>query len=321
MKWLAGVGLVAVLVATTDETIETVYEEGQELEVESRARSEMRLDSMELFVDDEPLPVDGDPPAGDTKADERVFAYSDVYEEVRDGKPTRIRRSFDEISRSQESEQESSEMRGVLEGRTILISVDEDEEVTAEIADDEGSVDDRFLEGFRIHFTEELLLPEGSVEEGESWSVEGDELNVLLGIDPGAEFFEEDEGSDFAEVLVEAASFEADATYEGRDEKGGTDCWLISYEISMDAEIDDFDPAMVGIDPEESGFGEGALAVEGSGTGRLWIGREEKRLFAHEFEGAFEIELSMSQSTEQFDLRMVLTMGIELEGEKTWTTP
>jgi hypothetical protein len=182
---------------------------------------------------------------------ERTLVVVDEYEAVDEQRVTRLVRTYEEISGESENrmtfgdrENESSgTISSDVEGATVAFTWDEDDEEYRPSSDD---LDDEVLPRllFDLDFT--ALLPEGEVEEGDSWSLDGETYQVVM--DPWGELPYDYETSDgqtipgkaeddeFAPETDESHDGELVVTFAGTREEDGVTVAVLELEGELETE-------------------------------------------------------------------------------------
>jgi hypothetical protein len=212
-------------------------------------RMELELDEMSMTVGDREFPPELLEGFEMSMSDEQTLVFVDEYVEMGDGRPLELRRTFDSLSnQSNESmsspqgdDEKSSESTSELEGKCVVFTWDEDEEDYSVEFDETGG-DDDLLEGLDEDTDLRWLLPEGEVEEGDSWEIDGAMMLHLLS--PGGElsFVDEDgesEDSEMNDELDENMTGKITATLLGLKEIDDRSIALISLEAEITTEGDE----------------------------------------------------------------------------------
>ena len=141
------------------------------------------LDEFVISLDGEEIDH-GETPELEIRSDERVVVTDELLG-VENGRPTKLRRTYDELARSvtysSPSQEEDLEEVSVcdLEGSTVLFLWDEeDESFTA--SDEDEALDDDVLDDLIEDMDWRQLLPDEEVEIGDSWSVDVDAYSRLM---------------------------------------------------------------------------------------------------------------------------------------------
>lgn len=150
--------------------------------------------SSEIALEDFSIEVDGEdltPMLGELSFEvESVQTYvvTDEFVSVADGEIMELRRTFDELSGESEvlidmamaSETVDTTASSELEGSTVVFTWDADAEEYSASADEDSTVDDDLLEGLEMQMDLSGFLPDGPVDEGDSWEVELQDLQGLF---------------------------------------------------------------------------------------------------------------------------------------------
>jgi hypothetical protein len=206
----------------------------------------------ELELEDMSLEVDGrdvSEMAGQVEISLKVsmeLAVTDHYEALADGRPTRLKRSFDEISSITHvsgsnpmagSEDKDIPLESELEGSTVVFSWDEDES-SYQVAFDGGEGDDALLEELEENLDLRGFLPAGEVAEGDSWDIPAEAVKAALA--PGGDVKLRPEGqsdpmsgmNQFSQNdIIGDLDGEFTAVYDGTREEDGTRVAVIKLKI------------------------------------------------------------------------------------------
>ena len=116
------------------------------------------------------------------------ITVTDHYEQVADGRVTRLKRSFDELGGTTRISgshpvagpiEEELEMASELEGKSVVFTWDGDEEAYVAAFAEEGA-DEDLLEDLREDLDLSGFLPTEEMAEGESWSIDAEAVRSLL---------------------------------------------------------------------------------------------------------------------------------------------
>jgi hypothetical protein len=192
---------------------------------------------------------------------ESTVGVTDTYDSISRGKPTKLTRTFDEISTEMDISMVVDAMGQVqeenptgsgssdLEGETVVFTWDaDDDEYVVSFPEDEG--DDDLLENLVEDMDLRALLPKGEVSEGDSWDVDLVALVDILG--PGGDLKldfnmdgQEVSGGpppemmvNFREMMGDMLEGEATATFAGMTEVDGARLAVIEIEIEIDTAKD-----------------------------------------------------------------------------------
>ncbi len=180
---------------------------------------------------------------------------SDEYGALKDGKPTKVTRSYDKLGGSTQQKLEGSEDMGghddgneekerssELEGKTVVFKLnDEGDGYKADFADGKGDADllkrleeDMDLRGF---------LPSGEVAADKSWEIDAKVFNSVLG-SPGGDLKiktkdDKDDDSALEQQFEDNAKGKGKGTYKGKREVDGHKYAVIALEAELKTEAKD----------------------------------------------------------------------------------
>jgi hypothetical protein len=322
-QWISA-GLVAATLAPGGERIEAVYREGAVLVFEQEDSLEMEPDGASISINGIEVPAENlELPA---MSEEKTLRFEDRVLASSEGRPTRVRRSFEQLHQVSVETGEETEETGPLEGRTLVLE-ETDGEVLAKLEDDGDVVDELYLRRHRLTTEGDPLLPDREVALGDRWPLAEEELRELVGIDRGPVLFPEDEEEEegpFEQLLEEAASFSGEVEFEAIEERGDLRCAVLAFTITLESRLDD--PAALGIELAE-GMEDlsGVLAADIRVTGRLWHALAEARPVALEqkLEGSVEFRMEGKMKAEGQEFLMKTEIEFSLTGEYTgtWSVP
>lgn len=324
------------LVLMTGDSVElkTNYSEGRTLRIETDAAFRLETVEMTITVDGEEREGFG---AGATSSETRRIVQVDHVITAKDGAPTKLRRSFEELegngSMSFGDQEQLFELESPLSETVLELTLDDDE-VVAEVVEG-GSVDSALLEGHRLELALAALLPDGEVDEGDEYEIDGAALIRALEADLHAIYFQppareeggegeggrgrgrgmRGRGTGFAQIL-QAGDFNVQASLEALEgEFEGAACVVISIEITGDGELPE---------PERGeGGGRGGRALSApfgaqplfatnfdmQAEGKLYFSTADNRPLALELAGELNIESERVRS--RGDSEMVMTSSQE----------
>ncbi len=288
---------------------------------------QMELESMSFSIDGEEVPEDlmGTLEMSMDRSDRYVVA--DLFEEVDGGRPVRIVRTFEELgghetmtySDGEEEQKDETEYESELEGKSVVLSWDEDSErfeIAFAEADEEAP--EWLLEELEEDMDLRGLLPEAEVEEGDSWEVDVRVFDDTM--EPGGDLHlvDPEEGEDESEDdFDENLSGTITCTYRGTQEEDGRKLALIAVE----AEVETFDESE-GVEGEELPEG-----VEGSEETRLGFtlqgelrwDLEGGHALSYELSGESRMTLQQSMSMESEGGTVVQVQRLEFAGSMGFT--
>ncbi|MEC8511022.1 MAG: hypothetical protein VX015_02675 [Planctomycetota bacterium] len=322
----------------------TDYSQNRVFEVSVSQTSSSERVSMEITMNGEPIDRGG---RGGGGGGGRTSTFSltttDVVLAAEKGAPTRIQRTFDEVSAESSFEMRGEtrdvEMESAFEGLTIVLSA-EGGEVEVEVTDGDAPEEDR-LEGHSLALSLDRLLPEDEVEVGDEWSIEGDDLMAALGQRLQSKLIDRPERQEGGEgrgrrggsrgprgvssplTMLADGDWEVTATLTDETEDvDGVECVVITIEAEVEAEIE----------MGQRGRRDRAVGQEGRGgssettcsaefEGRLLWSVDAEHPARLEFEGSIEISsermresdrgvMEMSSLTEtSFETTIDVTVG------------
>jgi len=230
----------------------------------------MELESMAFTMNGEELPADAFGEVDIRIEHSETYLVTDAFEAVAEGRPQRLRRTFEELG-GKESSSFSSEGEGgsddsgyesALEGKTVVFTWNDEAERfdAAFAAGTEG--DEALLAELDEDMDLRRLLPTGSVSEGDSWSVEPGAFACIL--DPGGDLGLEDPKGEQQDTSVQDAALRANlagtitATYKGQRDEDGVKQAVIALAVDTNTHAEQ------DLGPEEVPEGT-------SGTGRVEV--------------------------------------------------
>lgn len=220
--------------------------EGTELRRSFLASASYSLDELRIEADGEDIPH-GDAPELTIDSTERIVVTDELLE-VEDGRPLRLRRTFDELERGvvysspQQEEDLERESACDLEGSSVLVRWDPEQEVYVAEAEEGESIDDDVLRDLIEDMDLRQLLPDDEVEPGDEWDVDVDAYARLMWPGGFLRFHDEDEEFDEGDAatdreLVENLEGSATVRFEElRSEDGVTVAVLaVSFDVESQA--------------------------------------------------------------------------------------
>lgn len=281
------------------------------------------LDDLRVLVDGQemPIPVEG---MDSGILLELVVEVADRFVESRDGRALEMVRTYEKVSvqGGPEGETKSLENAGKIVDKPIRFRWDaEDSEYEVTWADEDARGDDELLEGLHADMDFTMLLPDGEVSVGDTWSATGPELAFLFF--PGGVPGSADDGGEIQRIFedtlepqIEEAfrDFEVLCTYRGLRTEGETRVGEITFAFDGGASLDltDLIQAMVAA----QGAGEEVeldvratlrLEVDGSGT-LLWNVADQR---AHSLSMGSEMVLMLEAEAD------ITAHGDQTSGELT----
>jgi hypothetical protein len=316
----------AFALAPAGERLESTYPEGSSITVAFEGSFRMQTDEVRMTLGDMELPPEAlegmDESFPSSEESTRYRCINTVLESA-EGRPTRVRRLYEELRQHSVEAGEEKDETGVLEGLPLLLR-EEDGEPIAELEDGAGEVDERYLADHHLDRDEDVFLPDREVELGDEWSLDEDALRRFMGLRSSAVLFELDEDeldeAEFEERMNAAASVSGQARMEEQEERDGIACAVIAFTIEVEAALDDLD----GLDLElEEGMPPptGSAAMRIVCEGKLWHALAEGRPVALEqtLQGTMTMQMEMRLPMEDVELSMQIDVQGSFDGEATTT--
>ena len=207
--------------------------------------NELELDDMSLEMDGQDLSEI----AGQIEMSMKIsteIGVTDLYEAVAGGRPTKLKRSFDEISSSTHvsgsnpqlgNQEKDIPLKSELEGSTVVFTWDaNDSTYTTAFDGDKG--DEELLENLEENLDLSGFLPSGEVSNGDSWEIPAEAVKAALA--PGGDVKLRPEGQTdptsgmdrFSQSdLVGDLTGKFTAVYQGTREEGDTKVAVIKLKI------------------------------------------------------------------------------------------
>lgn len=159
-------------------SLSTQYKTDRALRMEIEGSLKMETTTMEIVRDGEPVEGMG-AMSSETR---RKEVHVDKVLEVKDGKPTKVERSFEKVggksSRTMGENSNDSEIESPLDGVTLEIKRGSGDKV--EVTAQGKSPDAKALEGHVLENFLDGLLPEGDVKADATWDLEPDAIKRAL---------------------------------------------------------------------------------------------------------------------------------------------
>ena len=235
--------------------------------------------------------------------------YTDEFLGVEDGRPVKVRRSYEEIGVSSnenvvdpegEELENSYEEGSALLGTTVLFVWDEDSDDYGKSFVDDDETDEDLLEKLNVNGYLAEFLPDGEVAEGEDWEIDAEAFYVL--IYPGGDLsYEVVDAEDAGEEDESQEVFEE----QYRDNMEGE--ILGEYQGTRDE--DDVEVAVIALTLEIS------TSVEQEGEMTVQMGEEETDgTTSKAFEFTFDLEGELL-----WNVKAGRAHSLVLQGDKTFT--
>ncbi len=255
-------------------------------------------------------------------------AVTDTYEKVGGGRPLALVRAYDELVFAYEANGESDEThQDDVEGSQVRFTWNEDDETYDRAfvdEDEEGNLD-------VLHEDMDLraLLPEGEVDEGDSWEVDPERvLDVLLpGTDPVSLLTAADipeEGRGFAQAIAEGFGEIGEettlvCTYRGTRDVDGVEAAIIAVELEGSLGIDLISALSAMELPADADIESATLELQFEGEGELLWNMAAGHLLSFELNADVEIEFDGSVNADVEGNSISAEGQVYFSGEAKWS--
>ncbi|MFT7677706.1 MAG: hypothetical protein ACI8QC_001689 [Planctomycetota bacterium] len=259
MKLILPLALVPLALIARDD-LSTKYEQDRWVVVESSITMETEVTDFEMLIDGEPPEGNRGGGGGDssTSLTRSIVTADRVMEAGEDG-PTRVLREFRSVGGSQTmssgDQERESQANSPLGGVTLELAL-EDGEVSASVSDGD-SQEDAQLQGHSMTLALDALLPDGDMDEGDSWDLDKEALGKALGLELQQVLFTRPEraeggggergggrgrrggGGGNTSGLAELGQidWEGEAKFGGSVDHDGTACYEISIKFEGSGEL------------------------------------------------------------------------------------
>ena len=253
MKYSLFLGPLAVAVAgagalSDDTAIPVAPEEGTTLTRAFVSEAKYAQTAVEITVNGEEMELEGDLPDFGIASTERIVV-TDTLGAVEGGHPLTLSRTFDELAQnavfSSEALDKEDELTyaSALQGATVLIAWDEEDEEYGFTAGEDEEIEDGLLE----HLTEDMdfraMLPDGEVAEEDSWDITAEAILPLIWPAGNLQFNQEDEEVDLEELaletmLIESLEGKGTAVFGGIREEDDRRLAVITFTIELTSEAE-----------------------------------------------------------------------------------
>lgn len=327
MKSILFAGAALVLLG---DSLATDYTQKRSLRVSLSASMETEVKSMKVERNGEPM----DFPGGISSSNKRQITYVDTTLEHAGGKPTKVRRVFEDLANESTNtmgdRQSESIMKPRLSGVTLELTKSGDE---VEIKAVEGKADEEALAGHSLALLLDAFLPPGDED---SWELDSAAIKRGIAIDVQKSLFAPPESSGGGEGgrgrsrggmmggssggVLSMAELEGKAERaEERVEHDGVECVVINIAIKGNGDL-----------PQPEGGGEGGrgrMFDPSSGVlargntysvelkGRLLFDPKSKRPLLLELSGSMELEQSSERTFNDMTIKSESVTGGEIEIE------
>lgn len=301
----------------------------------SSVAKELSID-VELGLDDVSVSVNGDelPPEmlgqlGDEKLIVSILmGVTEKFVATKDGRPTDLLRTFDELSIKAQFGEDSKETDGGenLQGKTVRFHWNEDEQ-RYDKSWHESTGDAEKLDALTEDMDLRLLLPTKKVSEGDTWEVAGDRLAPLFlpgGIAGGDDDSEETAAAE-DEIRAQLATFLKDfkvvCKYAGQRDDGDVRVAEITFTFEGTPKID-MGPVIERVAQAQGEVPDAdvtaTLSAKLKGEGKLDWNQAAGHMHAFEMQSELELELDLSADANEEGQSFQLEIGAKASGQVTW---
>jgi len=309
-------------------TLNTAYKAGTGVRVEIESTIKLETTLMEIERDGEPVDMPG---GGASTEATRTEVHVDRVVEAAQGRPTKVRRSFEEVGGksafSMGDNSGETPIESPLAGVTLEIVRDSEGEIETTVVEGTKPSQDGALENHVPGLFLDGLLPEGEIEEGAQWDLAKDAIHRAFRLDVERALYARPErpeggggeggrggrrggmrGGDSSGMLALAEwTGHAKLVSLGED-VGGTTCAVI--EIVAEASGEMPMPEMGGGRRRDRVSGAGIEAVLAENTyeiklkGKLCFAVKAQRPLSFEVEGSLKNETLMERSMGESSMRI-----------------
>lgn len=327
--FLAGLALAPALLALALPLEEIAFRPsaGLSLTRTIQATRNLSLDDMEVTMNGQPLPMDIQVEMDMNMAQKSIV--TDVFDEVADGRATKLTRSFDELSQNGEfsvrmemmpdgGQDATIEGKSELEGKKVVFQWNADE--NDYVPSFEGEGDAELLEGLVQDMDMTVLLPpDANVAEGGTWDIDVKKLRTILAPGGNLKVVPDETDmpetmpgmgnmSDFSSMFEDLIEGEAMGEFRGTRDIDGVACQVIGIKLDVRASADLTDQLSESVAQSlPEGMGEVEVEhvdmdVEIEGEGQLYWNAANG--VAHSFELSGSMSLTM-------DMAFAIAMGAQ----------
>lgn len=227
MKFAAAFAALLLLTPAAD-TIEFAPKAGTKLEKRIEQSMKMEKQSMTMTIGGQQIPAEALEDAVLEMSNSQKLVVVDEYREMGDGKPKILARTFETVTKLEESKtlmmgmpevkEEKKDKKSGLTGKTVLFTLEKGDDYAKEWVGEGGT--DELLEGLEEDVDLRELLPSKDVSKGDTWKLDLKDFDEVMG--PGGKLGlddddDEEEDTDFEDNL----EGELECTYQGVEEKDG----------------------------------------------------------------------------------------------------
>lgn len=315
----------------------TEYAPEKGFKVETKTEMTMKTTSFSMERDGEPVEGRG---GGDMASSmKRHAVVIDTIVAAKDGKPTKLKRTFEALAGSNTTsfggEENTRESEPQLTGVTLSLERNEAGDVEAKVIEGSAPSDDSLLEGHGLELSLDALLPDGDVEEGKSWDLDKDAVRRALSIDLERMLYPrpaptEGEGGGRTggggggrrggfgggggdARTLDVAEWEGKATLtDEKVERDGIACRVVALEFKASGEMPEMPRGEGGGRRGGQSLALGSPAAFGTTykielEGKLFFSVEDKRPVAMEVEGSLNLDTDTEREMRESVVRTQMT--------------
>lgn len=326
--------------------LSTDYTAERTLRIVSETQASVETTDFSFERDGEPQDSGGRGFGGGGSELSREIVQLDTVMAHEDGQPTKVKREFDTVESTtsrggRDGETRETEADSPMDGETLILSLDDEGDVVAELESGDDPDEGSMLIGHSLTLALDALLPEDDVDSGDSWEIDKDALLRALSMDVESALFPRrapegggegrggrgggrggfggGRGGGSPVAFFNDADWEGKGTYTGSTEEiEGLECAVIELEFEAEGDLPE---RQFGRAPREFFFGYGSSSTVLESTyevtleGKLYFSLEEKRPVKLELEGEFTLE-----TDREFERQgSTMSMSTTQEGEYEYT--
>lgn len=280
---------------------------------------EMELESMTMTVGGDDVPTDHTDGVEMTMGERTHLVLTDEYGPAEDGRPMTLTRTFDELAGEstnwsmgpQGESENNADKTSELEGSTVIFTWDAQDEAYEVEFEDGG--DEDLLAGLEEDLDLRGLLPEGDVEEGDSWETDLEPFRRVF--EPGGDLglrADDNPRTEIDDQILENLEGSVRITYVGTRDEDGVEVAVLQLEISAAS------TAEATLDTE-GGETEQVVTMEFELEGELTWALEAGRLHGLEIAGELTSEIANTSNFGGGAEPMQLVQTMSFEGEVAYT--
>lgn len=282
--------------------------------------NEQELSAFEITVNGEEVPPEYIEGVEMLMHEVERIVVTDQYGPLLDGRPEVLRRTFEELSGVSteestgpegESDETSDDKSSPLEGATVVFTWDEDEQAYS--AEFEAGGDEDLLDDLVEDMDLRGFLPEGFVEQGDSWEPGIEAFNTLLESGGDLQLTAEsgdDSGMDeqLEEQLSDNLEGEVRVTYAGVRTEDGVEVAVLEIEVSAETQGEGLE------EDDEGGEIQTTVAVQFELEGELTWNLRVGCLHGLELAGTLSSQMTFASEMAEGGELMEFVQGMSFEG-------